>query len=104
MPRGRPRTKLMTVTDSGYYRITAGPLRRQYAHRAYVNRQMQHSLGRDLRADEQVHHLCRNKKCWPPTDYHLVVLDFAIHTAIDSGRTPQQKRKHREQRHMSEVS
>jgi hypothetical protein len=76
----------MTLTAKGYLRIKRrGPLRDQMAHRAYVNRQMQRTYGRDLRPDEEVHHLCKNRACWPCTDFHLVVMDSVIHHAIDGG-------------------
>jgi len=46
-----------------------------------------------LRANEEVHHLCGNRACWPPTDFHLVIMDEAIHHAIDAGKAPHWKRK-----------
>ena len=70
------------IRADGYLEIVRrGPLRWKRAHRVYVERQ----IGRPLRADEEVHHLCRNPQCWPPTDFHLVLLDAAIHHAVDAG-------------------
>lgn len=78
----------MTITAKGYLRIRRrGIYRDKLAHRAYVERQ----LGRELRPDEEVHHLCRNRACWPPTDGHLLVLDAALHHAIDAGRKPYER-------------
>jgi len=66
----------MYLNHDGYLRISRrGPLRDKMAHRAYVERQ----IGRELRGDEEVHHLCRNRQCWPPTDFHLVLMDAALH-------------------------
>ena len=91
-----PKGSGMHVNHDGYLRIHRGPLRFQMAHRAYVNRQMQQSLGRDLRATEEVHHLCRNRACWPPTDGHLIIMDQALHHAIDGGRMPWYKKRARD--------
>jgi hypothetical protein len=77
----------------GYLRFTHGALRHKYAHRAYADRQMLEKYGRPLRANEEVHHLCGNRACWPPTDFHLVIMDEAIHHAIDAGKAPHWKRK-----------
>lgn len=54
---------------------------------------MERCIGRELRADEEVHHLCENRACWPPTDFHLVLMDAALHHASDAGRAPHWKRK-----------
>jgi len=86
----------MTKNGDGYLRITAGKHRGRYAHRVYVNRQMQEKYSRDLRSDEEVHHLCRNRTCWPPSDYHLLILDDVIHHALDAGREPGKKRRRKE--------
>jgi hypothetical protein len=74
----------MYRNDKGYLRIFRGPLKGKYAHRAYVERQ----LGRQLLPNEQVHHLCRNPLCWPPSDFHLLVLDKRLHASFDSGVRP----------------
>ena len=59
----------------GYLRIKRGPLRDQYAHRAYAARQ----LGQEkLSSEFEVHHECMNRACWPPTDFHLVIVDQAL--------------------------
>lgn len=68
----------LTVNQDGYLVIKAGRMRDKRAHRAYVERQM----GRPLRPDEEVHHLCGNRACWPPTDFHLLICDAAIHHAM----------------------
>jgi hypothetical protein len=79
----------MNVNQDGYLRIhRMGSLRDKYAHRVYADRQMLHSRGRPLSPHETVHHLCKNKLCWPPTDFHLVIMDVALHAAIDAGKTP----------------
>lgn len=77
----------MTKTKKGYLRIKSGKFRDQYAHRAYAARQ----LGRPLRDNEEIHHLCRNRACWPPSDYHLLICDAAIHHAIDGGNRNHKK-------------
>jgi hypothetical protein len=75
----------LAVHTDGYLRIKRrGTLRDKLAHRAYVERQ----IGRPLRLDEEVHHLCRNRQCWPPTDFHLVVLDARLHEAFEAGARP----------------
>ena len=80
----------LRINCDGYLEIVRrGPLRWKKAHRAYMER----CMGRALRRDEEVHHLCRNRKCWPPTDFHLVLLDEAIHHFFEAGRAPHRKRK-----------
>lgn len=80
------------VNEDGYLRICRrGPLRDKMAHRAYVERQ----IGRPLREDEEVHHVCLNRMCWPPSDFHLCLMDAALHHGIDAGRAPWLKRKTR---------
>lgn len=80
----------LQINHDGYLRIVRrGPLRWKMAHRAYVERQ----LGRELRPDEEVHHLCRNRQCWPPTDFHLVIMDAALHHASDAGKQPRRKKR-----------
>lgn len=80
----------MILNHDGYLRIVRrGPLRMKMAHRAYVERQ----IGRPLRADEEVHHLCRNRACWPPTDFHLLLVDAALHHAMDGGGKHPSRRK-----------
>jgi hypothetical protein len=85
--------------EDGYLRGHRKWNRYKYAHRMYVERQ----LGRPLLPTEEVHHLCRNRSCWPPTDFHLLILDHKIHDAIDAGREPHRKRRIRWIRHLSEV-
>jgi hypothetical protein len=81
----------LQLNHDGYLRIVRrGPLCWKMAHRAYVERQ----LGRSLRPDEEVHHLCRNRACWPPTDYHLLICPAVMHHAIDGvQRAYRRKRK-----------
>lgn len=80
----------MRVNKDGYLEIIRrGPLRFKMAHRAYMER----CIGRPLRRDEEVHHLCRNRQCWPPTDFHLVLMDSALHHAGDAGRSPHWKHR-----------
>ncbi len=80
----------LMINHDGYLRIhRRGPLRDKMAHRAYMER----CLGRELRADEEVHHLCRNRQCWPPTDFHLLLCDAAFHHAMDGGSYPRRKKK-----------
>jgi len=81
----------MNINADGYLRFHRLPLRDQYAHRVYASRQMMASLGRSLRRDEEVHHLCGNRACWPPTDFHLVIMDAALHHAVDAGIEPWKK-------------
>lgn len=82
--------KGMRVNKDGYLEvIRRGPHRGRFAHRVY----MEHLVGRPLRADEEVHHLCCNRQCWPPTDFHLVLMDAALHHASDAGRSPHWKHK-----------
>jgi len=54
---------------------------------------MERLLGRKLRPEEEVHHLCRNRACWPPTDFHLLLCDEAIHHAMEGGYKAHHKRK-----------
>jgi hypothetical protein len=63
-------------TKDGYLRIkTRGPLRDQMAHRAFVARQ----IGQEkLSPTFEVHHECMNRSCWPPTNFHLVLVDQAL--------------------------
>lgn len=83
----------MHLSTDGYLRIHRVPFNMRYAHREYASRCVRASWGRDLLPTEVVHHLCGHKTCWPPTDFHLLITDKAIHDAIDAGKTPW--RKHR---------
>lgn len=86
----------LRLNQDGYLEIVRrGPLRWQKAHRAYVNRQLRESRLPELTADEEVHHLCRHRACWPPSDYHLLILPASFHAAIDGGSQPSRKRRHR---------
>jgi hypothetical protein len=92
--------KGMHLNADGYLRIhKSGPLRDKMAHRAYMER----CVGRSLRQDEEVHHLCRNRACWPPTDFHLLLLDERLHHAIDAGSEPRRKYRRKVNRHFAEV-
>jgi hypothetical protein len=84
----------MNLNSDGYLRFHAPKrVKDRYAHRLYADRQMRESLGRGLLPTEEVHHLCGNRQCWPPTDYHLLICDAALHHAMDAGRAPHWKRK-----------
>src|SRR5271156_380021 len=85
----------MHLNHDGYLRIHRGPHRDEMAHRAYASRQLQESLGRELTSEEEVHHSCRNRACWPPSDFHLIVMDAALHHAGEGYRTRFKKRKGR---------
>lgn len=88
-----------TRNSDGYLMVTRrGPNRGRCAHRVY----MEHLLGRPLRLDEEVHHLCRNRLCWPPTDGHLLLMSADFHAAIDAGGEPHRKRKWKQNRHLAE--
>ena len=89
----------MHLNHDGYLRIHRGPLRDKMAHRAYIER----CIGRPLRLDEEVHHLCRNRQCWPPTDFHLLLLDSRLHESFESGAEPHRKRRWKQNRHFSEA-
>jgi hypothetical protein len=79
----------MRVNRDGYLEIIRrGPKRGRFAHRVYMER----CIGRLLRPDEEVHHLCRNRQCWPPTDFHLVLMNAALHHACHAGSAPHLKR------------
>lgn len=71
----------LTKNADGYLRIKSGEHRDKYAHRAYAERQ----LGRPLHTNEQIHHDCRNKECWPPTDFHLVIMQDVLHDGSSGG-------------------
>jgi hypothetical protein len=94
----------MHLNHDGYLRIHRGPLRGHMAHRAYANRQFRMTYGRDLPPGTEIHHLCRNRTCFPPSDYHLLILDSALHHAIDAGRSPNNRFRHRNQKSFHEVS
>jgi hypothetical protein len=82
--------KGLYVNHDGYLRIyKRGPLRDKMAHRAYIER----LLGRPLRRDEEVHHNCRNRQCWPPTDFHLILMDAALHDGSHGGDWKKRKRQ-----------
>ena len=70
------------IDHDGYVEFTRrGLLRFKKAHRVY----METLVGRPLRADEEVHHLCGNRSCWPPTDFHLALMDSALHHGFEGG-------------------
>jgi HNH endonuclease len=80
----------LRVTFEGYLEVTRrGPYRGIKAHRVYMER----LLGRPLRKDEEVHHICRNRACWPPSDGHLLLCDAALHHATDAGVNPLKRKK-----------
>ena len=84
------------INRDGYLRIHRGRLRNKMAHRAYVER----CIGRELRRDEEVHHLCRNRACWPPTDFHLLLLDARLHEAFEAGTEPHRKHRNKVNGHL----
>lgn len=66
----------MIVNHDGYLRIKKrGALRDQMAHRAYVARQIGLKI---LPSHLEVDHQCGNRACWPPTDFHLVLVDATL--------------------------
>ena len=77
----------LTRNAHGYLAFSAGPNRKKYAHRVYMER----ILGRALGPDEEVHHVCGNRACWPPTDFHLCLMPAAIHDAISAGHASKQR-------------
>lgn len=88
------------ASTDGYLRISRrGPLRDKMAHRVYVERQ----IGRALRTDEEVHHLCRNRACWPPTDFHLLLCDARLHEAFEAGREPHKRHRAKVQNNFEKV-
>jgi len=65
----------LTVNHDGYLRIKKrGPFRDWMAHRFWVSCQ----IGRPLLPAEEVHHVCMNRACWPPTDFHLCLCDAVL--------------------------
>jgi hypothetical protein len=81
----------LRVNRDGYLEVTRrGPYRGRFVHRVY----MELLIGRPLRSDEEVH-LCGNRQCWPPADFHLILMDAPLHHGSDSGRSPYWKRKAR---------
>jgi hypothetical protein len=73
-----------------------------YAHRVYADRQMRESLGRGLREGEEIHHLCRNRACWPPTDFHLLILDEKLHHAFEAGKKPNEQYRKRKAKELGQ--
>lgn len=66
----------MVLNHDGYLRIKRrGELRDQMAHRAYVARQLGLKV---LPPEFEVDHQCGNRACWPPSDFHLVLVDQAL--------------------------
>ena len=64
------------VNHDGYLRIKKrGEYRDQMAHRAYVARQIGETR---LSNEYEIHHICMNRACWPPTDFHLLLTDQAL--------------------------
>lgn len=63
----------LALNSDGYLRIKRrGHLRDQMAHRAYAARQIGLKI---LPQTLEVDHHCGNRSCWPPTDFHLVLVD-----------------------------
>lgn len=62
-----------TITRKGYVRITAGPDRGKYEHRAVI----EGLLGRPLRWDEEVHHQDFHRAHNCPEN--LILMDKVIH-------------------------
>lgn len=66
--------------SDGYLRATTKKHRNKYLHRLWF----EVILGRPLRPDEEVEHLCRNRGCWPPTDFHLCLMPASLHDAVSA--------------------
>jgi hypothetical protein len=82
--------KGLSLTSDSYYRITRrGINRNRHAHRVYAGRK----LGRTLRMDKEIHHNCGNRSCWPPSDFHLVIMDENLHHARANNCSTQNKSK-----------
>lgn len=82
----------LKVNHDGYLRICRrGPLYDVMAHRAYANRQWRERYGEDMPSYFEVHHNCRNRACWPPTDFHLVIMDARLHAAIEVQNSKQRR-------------
>ena len=80
----------ITKNQDGYLAFSAGPHRKKYVHRVY----MEKLIGRPLRPDEEVDHLCKNRACWPPTDFHLCLMPAVLHHSIScTNRNKQYWRK-----------
>lgn len=90
--------KGLHLNEDGYLRFHQKKLRNKYAHRVYMER----LLGRPLRLDEEVEHLCKNRQCWPPTDFHLCLMDAALHHGI-SARVGVNGKKRRRQLRLEEA-
>lgn len=66
----------MVLNHDGYLRIKRrGELRDQMAHRVYAARQLGLKI---LPPGIAVDHHCGNRSCWPPTDFHLVLVDQVL--------------------------
>lgn len=76
------------VTKDGYVRLTAGPDRDKYEHRAKVAAQLRENPGRELRPDEEVHHQNFVRSC--NHDWNLILMDAALHHGI-SGNRPERR-------------
>ena len=70
-----------------------GPNRSRFAHRAFVDWQLAECGQLPLTAAEEVHHLCRNRSCWPPADGHLLIMPEAMHHFIDGGSALRRRRQ-----------
>lgn len=82
----------VSVNGCGYLRFSAGPNRGKYVHRVKADRQLVESLGRHLSVDEEVHHNCNNRACYPIPDFHLVIMDARLHAGSSTGHSKYRKK------------
>lgn len=84
-----------TLNTDGYIRITAGLNRDKLEHRVVANNCLLESLGRPLRADEEVHHQNFIRTC--NHNWNLIIMDEALHHGISGdrpGRWKEKRKKH----------
>lgn len=69
------------LNDKGYPRLTSGPLRHRYVHRA----SFETVAGRAIKEGHTIHHMSA-KTCWCP--HNLVELQNCLHPAPEPPRHP----------------